>query len=153
MLHPKSQGHPPFWFWRRKFLKGFYHIWVLYMGAIYGGHLGHVTRTIWTNFRSRVLRSLHMKFELNWRKWPSGSRGEDVWKCSLTDDGRTDTGVIGILLAHPWAFGSGVLKMLEQFCSLFWLLLEGPVNTVRSHQEQTGLSIPCEILFYKLEVF
>ena len=26
MLHTKPQGHWPFWFWRR-FLKGFYHIW------------------------------------------------------------------------------------------------------------------------------
>ena len=25
-------------------------------------------------------------------------------------DGRTDNGVTGILLAHPWAFGSGELK-------------------------------------------
>ena len=55
-----------------------------------GGHLGHVTRTIWTNFCSRVLRSLHMKFEFN---WPSGFRGEDVWKCWRTTDGRrTDDG-------------------------------------------------------------
>ena len=28
----------------------------------------------------------------------------------LTDDERTDDGVTGILLAHKWAFGSGVLK-------------------------------------------
>ena len=28
----------------------------------------------------------------------------------MTDDGRTDDGVTGILLAHPWAFGSGELK-------------------------------------------
>ena len=41
----------------------------------HGGHLGHVTRTILTYFRSRVLRSLHMKFEFN---WPCGFRGEDV---------------------------------------------------------------------------
>ena len=27
-----------------------------------------------------------------------------------TDDGRTEDGVTGILLAHPWAFGSGELK-------------------------------------------
>ena len=27
----------------------------------------------------------------------------------LTDDGRTDAGVIGILIAHPGAFGSGEL--------------------------------------------
>ena len=40
--------------------------------------------TIWTNYCSRVLRSLHMKFEFN---WPSGFRGEDVWNCEWTDDG------------------------------------------------------------------
>ena len=67
----------------------------------HGGHLGHATRTIWTNFRSPILRSIHMKFEFN---WPSGFRG-DVWKCW-----RTDAGVTGILIAHLGAFGSGELK-------------------------------------------
>ena len=40
--------------------------------AIYspGGHLGHVTLTIYTNFGSTCIRMLHMKFGLN---WPSGS--------------------------------------------------------------------------------
>ena len=103
----------------------------------HGGHLGHVTRTIWTNFRSPILRSLHMKFEFN---WPSGFRGEDVWKCWRTTDGRrtdgrrtydgrtTDAGVTGILIAHLGAFGSGELKnnayctkctlcSLHMFCS------------------------------------
>ena len=45
-----------------------------------------MTRNIWTNFRSPILRSLHMKFEFN---WPSGFRGEDVWKCWRTDGRRT----------------------------------------------------------------
>ena len=53
-----------------------------------------------------------MKFEFN---WPSGFRGEDVWKCWRTDgrttDGRTtDARVTGILIAHLGAFGSGELK-------------------------------------------
>ena len=57
------------------------------------------------------------------------SLGVSIWKLSLigpvvseekkfenvdgrtTDDGRTDNRVTGILLAHPWAFGSGELKM------------------------------------------
>ena len=52
-----------------------------------GGHLGHVTRIIWTNSRSHVLRSLNMKFEC---KWPSGFRGKDVWKCLRTDGRRCD---------------------------------------------------------------
>ena len=68
-------------------------------------------------FFSPILRSLHMKFEFN---WPSGFRGEDVWKCwrttddrrQTTDDGRTtDDGVTGILIAHLGAFGSGELIM------------------------------------------
>ena len=44
--------------------------------AIYspGGHLGHVTWTIYTNFRSPFLRMLHMKFEFD---WPSGFREDD----------------------------------------------------------------------------
>ena len=62
---------------------------------------------------SNILRSLFIKYELN---WSSGFRGEDVWKCWRTDGcwGRmTDRArVTGILLAHPWAFGSGELKML-----------------------------------------
>ena len=45
--------------------------------AIYshGGHLGHVTRTIYINFHSPFLRMLHMKFGFD---WPSGFRGEDL---------------------------------------------------------------------------
>ena len=61
-----------------------------------------------------------MKFEFN---WPSGFRGEDVWKCWRTDDGRTDgrtdNGVTGILLAHPWAFGSGEL-IKGLICYMGW---------------------------------
>ena len=101
MLHTKSQGHRPSGSGEEDFLRVF---------TIYGrgGHLGHVTKTIWTNFRSPILRSVHMKYEFN---WPSSFRGEDVWKCWRTTDGRTtDAGVTGILLAHQWAFGSGELK-------------------------------------------
>ena len=44
--------------------------------AIYspGGHLGHVTWTIYINFGSPFLRMLHMKFEFD---WPSRFREED----------------------------------------------------------------------------
>ena len=43
--------------------------------AIYGhgGHLGHVTWTIYINFRSRFPRRLHIKFGFD---WPSGFRGD-----------------------------------------------------------------------------
>ena len=68
MLHTKSQGHWPSGSGEEDFKRVF---------TIYGhgGYLGQVTRTISTNFRSRVLRSIHMKFEFN---WPSGFKGEDV---------------------------------------------------------------------------
>ena len=44
--------------------------------AIYshGGHLGHVTLTIYTNFKLLFVRMLHIKFGFY---WPSGFR-EDV---------------------------------------------------------------------------
>ena len=90
----------------------------------HGGHLGHVTRTIWTNFNSRILRSLHMKFEFN---WPSGFRGEDVWKCWRTDEGGT-----GILLAHPWAFGSGELKYFSKTHSYLEACNPFDLNALRS---------------------
>ena len=35
----------------------------------------HVTKTVWTYFRSSIPEKLHMKFEFD---WPSGFRGEDV---------------------------------------------------------------------------
>ena len=40
-----------------------------------GGHLCHVTWTIYTNFCSPFLRRLYMKFDFN---WPSGFRGVDI---------------------------------------------------------------------------
>ena len=45
--------------------------------AIYshGGHLGHVTWTIYINFRSPFLKMLNMKFGFD---WPSGFKGEDL---------------------------------------------------------------------------
>ena len=41
----------------------------------HGGHLGHVTWTIFINFRSPFPRRLHIKFGFDWQ---SGFRGEDV---------------------------------------------------------------------------
>ena len=49
-----------------------------------------------------------MKLEFN---WPSGFREEGRCLKMLTDGRRTtDAGVIGILIAHLGAFGSGELK-------------------------------------------
>ena len=41
----------------------------------HGGHLGHVTWTIYINFCSTFPRRLHIKFGFD---WPSSFRGEDV---------------------------------------------------------------------------
>ena len=67
MLHTKFQNHRPSGSEEEVFLKVF---------AIYshGGHLGHVTLTIYTNFLSLFLRTLYKKFGFD---WPSGFR-EDV---------------------------------------------------------------------------
>ena len=71
MLHNKFQGHQPLGSGEEDFLRFF-------IINRHGGHLGHVTWTVWTNFRSPIPRRLHMKFSFN---RPSGFRGEDVWKC------------------------------------------------------------------------
>ena len=66
MLHAKFQNRRPSGSGQKDFLKVF---------AIYrhGGHLGHVTWTIYINFRSPFLRMLHMKFGFD---WPRVCRGD-----------------------------------------------------------------------------
>ena len=54
----------------KKIFKGF-----CYSSYSHGGHLGNVTWTIYTFFRSTFLRMLRMKFGFD---WPSGHRGEDL---------------------------------------------------------------------------
>ena len=63
VLHTKFQNHNPSGSGEEHF-KGF---------AIY--ILGHVTWTIYINFRFHFLRMLHMQFGFH---WPSGFRGEDL---------------------------------------------------------------------------
>ena len=67
MLHAKFQDHklPVL---EKKILKVF---------KIYGrgGHLGHVTWTIYTNLGPPFPRRLHIKFGVD---WPSGFEGDDV---------------------------------------------------------------------------
>ena len=57
----------------------------------HGGRLGHVTLTIYINFRSPFLRMLHMKFRFD---WPSGFRREDLWNCGLTKDRRRSMAIL-----------------------------------------------------------
>ena len=41
----------------------------------HGGHLGHVTSTIYANFNCPFLKMLHVKFGFD---WPSDFREEDL---------------------------------------------------------------------------
>ena len=69
MLHTKFRGNRLAGSGEEDFLR-----FLPYMGMD-GGHLGHVTWTIYTNFRSPFPRRLHIKFGFD---WPSGFGGEDV---------------------------------------------------------------------------
>ena len=75
MLHTKLCGNRSTGFGGEDFLKVF---------TIYGhgGHLGHVTWTIYTNFCSPIPMSLHVKSGFN---WPSG------FSLNIVDDGRRRT--------------------------------------------------------------
>ena len=68
MLYAKFQDHRTSGSGKEDFLK----VFTIYG---YGSHLGHVTWTIYINFRSPFPRRLHIKFGFD---WPSGFRGEDV---------------------------------------------------------------------------
>ena len=68
MLHDKFQDHRTSGSGEKEFLR-----FLPYNGP--GGQFGHVTWTIYINFRSPFPRSLHIKFGFD---WPSGFRGEDV---------------------------------------------------------------------------
>ena len=68
MLHDKFQDHRPSGSGGENFFK----VFTIYR---HGGHFGHVTWTIYINFRSPFPRRLHIKFGFD---WPSGFRGEDV---------------------------------------------------------------------------
>ena len=67
MLHTKFRGNRPSGSGEEDFLR--------FLPYGHSGHLGHVTWTIYTNFRPPFQRRLHIKFGFD---WPSGFRGEDV---------------------------------------------------------------------------
>ena len=59
MLHTNSQGHWP----SGSGEEDFYKVFTIYG---HGGHLGHETKVFCINFGLLIIRSLHIKFELNW---------------------------------------------------------------------------------------
>ena len=94
-------------FWRRRSLKVF---------AIYshGGHLGHVTLTIYANVHSLFLRMLHIKFGFD---WPSGFR-EDVcimWSYTFIAPGQGQT----TLWAQNIFININLLSICSFLASLF----------------------------------
>ena len=99
MLHAKFQDHRTSGSGEEDFLR-FLPYW-------HGGHLGHVTWIIYTNFCSPFPRRLHIKFGFD---LSSGFRGEYVKNCGRTTDGRrTDAGACAI--SSPCEpEGSGELK-------------------------------------------
>ena len=74
--------------------RNIFRVFILYG---HGGHLGHVTWTIYINIRSSFRRRLHMKFGFD---WPSVFREEDILNCGRTmtddddDDGRRTMGML-----------------------------------------------------------
>ena len=74
MLHAKLQEHRTSGFGEEDFFKVF---------TIYGhgGHLRHVTWTIYINFRFPFPWRLNIKFGFD---WPSSFGGEDVLNCGWT---------------------------------------------------------------------
>ena len=102
MLPAKYQPNPPGGSGEEDF-------WRVFTIFGHGGHLEFRIKTILTIFLSPSAWMLHMKFGYI---WPSGFRGEVVWKCGrTTDDGRTTEA--SHTISSPGAFGSGELKMQE----------------------------------------
>ena len=116
------------WFWRRRFFKVF---------TIYGhgGHLGHVTRSVWTTFRSPDPWRLHMNFCYY---WPSSFRGEVVWNCWRTTDGACLYFKLPRSLRLRWANypGWGKRAKLAAWCKMLlkklqWAASSGHIINVK----------------------
>ena len=65
MLHTgtKFQGYRPFGSREKD-------VWRVFTIYGHGGHLGQVTKTIWTNYGSFKPVKLHVKYGFNWPQWP-----------------------------------------------------------------------------------
>ena len=96
-----------FWFWRRRFLKGFYHIWA--WRPSWSCDQDHLNKLSFPHPKESPYEISVQLAQLFQRR---------RYLKMLTDDGRTDAGVIGILIAHLGAFGSGELKNHANFNSM-----------------------------------
>ena len=95
MLPAKYQPNPPGGSGEEDF-------WRVFTIFGHGGHLEYRIKTILAIFRSPSAWMLYMKFGYI---WPSGFRGEVVWKCGRTMEAYHT-------ISSPGAFGSGELKKL-----------------------------------------
>ena len=75
----------------------------------YGGHLGHVTMTIYENFFSLFLRMLNIKFGFD---WPSGLRDVRIfWSftCIQYRPGAGADNCLGLIYYHMHKFSVHLL--------------------------------------------
>ena len=94
---PRSSA---FWFWRRRFLKSFYHIWA--WRPSWSCDQDHLNKL---SFPYPKESPYEIRVQL--AQWFQRRR----YLKMLTEGQTTDAGVIGIPIAHLGAFGSGELKM------------------------------------------
>ena len=128
MLHAKYQPNPPGGSGEEDF-------WRVFTIFGHGGHLEFPIKTILAIFRSPKAWMLHMKFGYRYI-WPSGFRGEVVWKCGRTTEAYHT-------ISSPGAFGSGELKM--KMTKLLPLKMH-PLTLSASMQQKAAVNFTITIL-------
>ena len=98
-----------FWFWRRRFLKGFYLIWA--WRPSWSSDQDHLNKLLFPHPKESPYEigvQLAQRFQRRCLKMLT-----DGGRDGRTDGRTTNPGVIGILIAHLGAFGSGELKIVD----------------------------------------
>ena len=136
---PRSSA---FWFWRRRFLKGFYHIWAW--------------RPSWSCDQEHFnkLSFPHPKespyeISIQLAQWFQRRRCLKM----LTDGRTTDAGVTGILIAHLGAFGSGELikfrgnrlQISVHNFKLFFLYISPKTYVVGTQKNNLNETVPIKV--------
>ena len=107
-----------FWFWRRRFLKGFYQIWA--WRPSWSRDQEHLNKLSFPHPKESPYEIL-----VQLAQWFQRRRCLKM----LTDGRTTDARVTGILIAHIGAFGSGELKTkqtlrIPQECQPVWIQIK-----------------------------
>ena len=133
MLHIRSRGHRPSGS-GEDFKRVFYHIWAWWPS--WSCDQDHLNKLLFSCPK-----------ESPYEIWVQLAQWFQRKRClkMLTDDGRTDAGVTGILLAHPWAFGPGELIILNEVkmwkfwpCVVFWPEIKTSKEKTSSHWTTTN---------------